>query len=429
MLRDSIGFVGDRFTRYGDIYYVPNDDSPLFVLRHPDHFRDVLITNAASFTKKHSGLERLSMVLGDGLLTSDGDTWKRHRRMVQPAFSRERLVGYADTMRDEALQTRAQWRDGESIDVNRAMMDLTLRVVARALFHHDVASVTDDVAHSMSVLQNGVTSLALPEWMPNPLRRRLVRATARLDDVVMSMVRERRAMHASGRAAPNDLLEALVEAVDTEGDGGRLGEREVRDELVTLFLAGHETTAQALSWTWYLLAQHPDVSAKLHAELDSVLGDRAPRYDDLARIPYTEQVFKEAMRVYPPVYMLARRAHEDTRIGEYSVPRGAEVVLWIYHSHHDPRWFPEPHAFRPERFARDAEAKLPKLAYIPFGAGARACIGKVFAMIEGQILLATLAQRFRFELVAGTRVSLRPRVTLAPSAPIRMTLRARRRPS
>jgi cytochrome P450 len=426
MLRDSIGFVGDRFERYGDIYYVPNDDSPLFVLRHPDHFRDVLITNASSFSKKHSGLERLSMVLGDGLLTSDGETWKRHRRMVQPAFSRDRLVAYADTMRDEALSACARWHDGQSMDVNRAMMDLTMRVVARTLFHHDVASVTDDVGHAMSVLQNGVASLALPEWIPNPLQRRLDRATARLDEVVTSMVHERRALHASGKDAPNDLLDALVVAVDTEGDGKRLTEREVRDELVTLFLAGHETTAQALSWTWHLLAKHPDVLAKLHAELDEVLGDRAPGYDDLAKLPYTEQVFKEAMRVYPPVYMLARRANDGTRIGDYDVPRGAEVVLWIYHSHHDSRWFPEPHAFRPERFTRESESKLPKLAYVPFGAGARACIGKVFAMIEGQILLATLAQRFRFEATANSTVGMRPRVTLAPSAPIRMTLRARR---
>jgi len=425
MLSDPLGFVGNRFARYGDIYCVPNRDNPLYVLRHPDHLRDVLLTNASSFSKTHSGLERLSEILGEGLLTSDGDVWKRHRRMVQPAFQRQRLAEYAVTMQSETLRAARSWRSGETIDVNRAMIDLTMHVVSRTLFTHDVTGSTDDIARAMTLLQSSLLSLELPAWLPNPYRTRMRRAIGSLDAVVNGMVRDRRRLVSAGGAAPTDLLQALVTAVDEDGDGGRLTEREVRDELVTLFLAGHETTSHALTWTWYLLAQNPHVERALHRELDSVLGDRAPGYDDLPQLPYTEQVFKEAMRLYPPAYMLARRANEDTTIAGYPVRRGSEVVLWIYHTHRDARWFLEPEAFRPERFAPDAEARLPKLAYVPFGAGARACIGKVFAMIEGQLILATLAQRFRFELAPRQHVRVRPRVTLGPAVGIRMTLRAR----
>ncbi len=424
MLRDSIAFVGTRFAQFGDAYYVPNRDAGLYVLRHPDHIRDVLITHAASYTKTHSGLERLSKVLGQGLLTSDGDVWKRHRRMIQPAFARQRLAEYATTMRDETLRATRSWSVDSAVDVNRAMMELTLHVVSRTLFSHDVTNATDDVSRAMTVLQDEVIGL-LPEWVPSPGRFRMRRAIATLDRIVGGMVRDRRSLVASGGAAPSDLLQALVTAVDDEGDHARLSESEVRDELVTLFLAGHETTSQALTWAWYLLARNPNAERTLHAELDSVLAGRAPGYDDLPQLPYTEQVLKEAMRLFPPAYMLARRAQEATQIGEWPVARGSEVVMWIYHTHRDARWFPEPEAFQPERFAPDAEAKLPKLAYVPFGAGARACIGKVFAMIEGQLLLATIAQRYRFELASRGTVRARPRVTLGPRDPLRMMLRAR----
>ncbi|MCC7537221.1 MAG: cytochrome P450 [Deltaproteobacteria bacterium] len=422
--RDPVGFVGRRFATYGDVYHVASKGPGLFVTRHPDHMHDVLVTHASKVRKEHTAFRMLSRVLGDGLLTTDGDVWKRQRRMLQPAFQQSRLSHYADVMTAETSRTCGGWSDGATLEVGREMMELTLRIVSRALFSHDVGDESDDVARAMSVLQDSVgTPELLPHWMPTPHRRRFRAAVAAIDRIVFRMIRERRA--GSG-AAPDDLLQSLVTARDVEGDGGELGETEIRDQLVTLFLAGHETTSHALTWTWYLLSQNPEVERTLHAELDGVLGGRDPGFADLPRLPYTEQVVKESMRLYPPVYLIARRAAEDLEMGGYSVPKGSEIVAWVYHTHRDPRWYPEPGVFRPERFTAENEGRLPKLAYAPFGGGPRACIGKSFAMMESRLLLATIARRFRLELVPGHRVAIKPRVTLNPRYGMRMI--ARRRP-
>jgi cytochrome P450 len=427
-LLDPMGFVGGRFARYGDIYYAPSKGRGLYVLRHPDHLREVLVTRAASFTKTHTAFARLSLVLGDGLLTTDGDTWKRQRRMVQPAFAHDRLAGYAQVMVEEAARAASSWHGGEERDMSREMMQLTLRVVCRALFGHDVSPRhIDDVGRAMTLFQASLIGLdLLPSWLPSPRRRRLTRVLRALDAMTYSVIAERRQRGGQGAT---DLLQRLLDAVDDEGDKGKLTEKELRDQLVTLLLAGHETTSHALTWTLCLLSQNPDVERALHAELDAVLGPqpggRDPGYDDLAQLPLTEQVFQESMRLYPPVYTIARQAKEDTEIGGYPVPAGSDVMLWLYMTHHDPRFFPEPQAFRPSRFSPEEEARRPKLAYLPFGAGPRACIGKVFAMVEGRLLLATLARRFRFELAPGQRVEAQPRITLVPRYGMKMRLRAR----
>jgi cytochrome P450 len=424
-LLDPIGFVERRFAQYGDVYYAPSGGTPLYVLRHPDHLREVLVTRASSYRKTHSALARLSLVLGDGLLTTDGETWRRQRRMVQPAFASSRLAGYAGVMVDEAARAAGAWRDGEVRDVSREMMHVTLRVVSRTLFGHDVsARHIEDVGRAMRLFQGSlIRPDVLPAWIPTPRRRKLRRALAALDALTYGVVAARR----SSAVRQPDLLQMLVDAVDEEGDGGRLTEKELRDQLVTLFLAGHETTSHALTWTLYLLSQNPRAERALHEEIDHVLGDRDPTYEDLARLPYTEQVIHESMRLYPPVYSVARKAHEDTVIGDYPVPAGSEVILWIYMTHRDARFYPEPDAFRPERFTPEEEAKRPKLAHLPFGAGPRACIGKVFAMIEARLLLATFARRWRLELVAGQRVRPQPRITLVPRGGLKMRFVARRR--
>ena len=312
--------------------------------------------------------------------------------------------------------------------MSREMMQLTLRVVCRALFGHDVSPRhIDDVGRAMTLFQASLIGLdLLPSWLPSPRRRRLTRALRALDAMTYSVIAERRQRGGQGAT---DLLQRLLDAVDDEGDKGKLTEKELRDQLVTLLLAGHETTSHALTWTLCLLSQNPDVERALHAELDAVLGPqpggRDPGYDDLAQLPLTEQVFQESMRLYPPVYTIARQAKEDTEIGGYPVPAGSDVMLWLYMTHHDPRFFPEPQAFRPSRFSPEEEARRPKLAYLPFGAGPRACIGKVFAMVEGRLLLATLARRFRFELAPGQRVEAQPRITLVPRYGMKMRLRAR----
>lgn len=421
---DPLGFVGGRFERYGDIYYAPSKGQGLYVLRHPDHLREVLVTRASSFTKTHTAFARLSLVLGDGLLTTDGDTWKRQRRMVQPAFAHDRLAGYAAAMTAEAARAASPWKDGDVRDMSREMMQLTLRVVCRTLFGHDVSPEhIRDVGQAMALFQASLIELdLLPTWLASSRRRKLESALAALDAMIYGLIAERRRHETPGGT---DLLQRLLDAVDEEGDHGRLTEKELRDQLVTLLLAGHETTSHALTWTLYLLSQNPEVERALHVELAEVLGARDPSYDDLPRLPLTEQVFLESMRMYPPVYSMARQASEDTEIGGYPVPAGSEVMLWVYMAHHDPRFYPEPHVFRPSRFSADEEAKRPKLAYLPFGAGPRACIGKVFAMVEGRLLLAALARRFRFVLAPGHRVVAQPRITLVPKHGMKMRIASR----
>jgi cytochrome P450 len=422
---DSIGTVKGRFDEYGDIYYAPSSGVGLYVLRHPDHLHEVLVDRAADYGKTHTAFEQINKFVGLGLLTTDGEVWRRQRRMVNPAFTKKRIAGYAEAMADEARREVEAWRSGEVRDISRAMMELTLRVVCRTLFNHDVRSQTDEVAKAMHGFRNfmGRPQL-LPRWIPTPGARAADDALVALNRIILGIIADRR----SGKTPapePPDLLQMLLAAVDEEGDGGTLDDREIRDQLVTLFVAGHETTSHALTWTLYLLSQNRACEAKLHAEVDRVLGGRAPSYADLDALDYTRWCFEEAMRIYPPVYTLARRAERDTTIDRYWVPKGSEVVTWIYMTHHDPRWYPSPSEFRPERFAPDEVAKRPKLSYLPFGAGGRACIGKVFAQIEGQLILATLAQRYRFELVPGFQVVAQPRITLAPKHGMHMVLRSR----
>jgi cytochrome P450 len=423
---DPIGFVSRRFERHGDIYYAPAKGTGLYVIRHPDHLAEVLLTRAKHYRKTHSALEQMSPVVGSGLLTSDGDLWKRHRRMLQPAFTKKQLSTYVDVMVTETTAKLQEFGDGQTRDLSRDMMELTLQIVSRCLFNHDVRAQTDAVGNAMRAVNETFSRPdVLPSWFPSPTRIRSQRALSRLDALVYDLIDERRAMIERGDRTSDDMLQALVTAVDEEGDGGGLDRAEIRDQLVTFFLAGHETTSHALAWTWYLLSQNPEALARLHRELEEVLGDRDPTAGDLAQLHYTEQVLSEAMRLYPPAYVLARKAYEDTEIGGYPVPAGSEVVAWTYLTHHDPRWFPEPHAFRPERFTPEAIAQRPKLSYLPFGAGPRACIGRHFSLLESKIVLATLARRYTFTLAPRARVAPSWRVTLAPKHGMRMRLEAR----
>ena len=428
-LMDPIGFVASRFARYGDIYRVPgtgpggerSGHPDLYALRHPDHLHEVLVTRAAKFEKTHTAFERLSEFLGQGLLTSDGETWRRHRSLVNPAFGKKRLAGYAEIMQAEAERTAREWEDGSVRDIGRDMMELTLRAVSRTLFHHDVTEQTAEVARAMGAFHEMVVQPdLLPSWLPTPAKRRRARAVQTLDGIIYAMIEGRRK---NPPDAETDLLQMLLNATDELG--GRLDDREIRDELTTLFLAGHETTAHALAWTWYLLAQSAGAEQKLHAELDAQLSGRAPHFEDLTSLPWTQQVLEESMRLYPPAYMVGRRAADDTEIGGYPVNRGSEVVLWIFLTHRDPRWWPDPEAFRPERFAPGQDAGRPRSAYLPFGAGPRTCVGKAFAMIEAQVVLAALAQRFRLEPAGHIPVTVKPRITLCPAEPILMRPRRR----
>ena len=429
--RDPIATVAGRFATYGDIYYAPSRDGGLYVIKHPDHIRDVLFTHAAAFHKTHTALDRLSHVLGDGLLTTDGAVWKRHRRMIQPAFHKPRLRQYAAMMAGEADALARRWRDGQTEDMGSAMMGLTLRIVSKSLFSHDVEADIGRVADLMDAFQTSLSGPSiLPRWVPSPARRRLQLSVQAMDEMMHGLIEKRRKESAETNSGamgdgPPDLLQMLLAAKDDEGDGGGLSDKEIRDQLVTFFVAGHETTSHALTWTWYLLSQNPRAEKALHDELDAVLGGRLPEPGDLDSLPYTEQVIQEAMRLYPPAYAIPRKAHAEASIGEYAVAPGSEVIIWIYMTHRDARFYPDPEKFEPERFAPDRRAELPKLAYLPFGAGARACIGKIFAMVEAKVIVATLAQRFSPRLAPGQRVGVKPRVTLLPKYGMNMTLRAR----
>ncbi|HEU4406843.1 MAG TPA: cytochrome P450 [Polyangiaceae bacterium] len=423
-LWDPFAFVGERFARYGDVYYAPSRGVGLYVIRRPEHVRELLVTQADAFAKGHSGLRGLSRALGEGLLTSDGEVWRRHRRLANPAFAKKAIGGYVGAMVREAVATREALGEGRVRDLAADMTALTLRVVGRTLFGTDVAADVDTIARSMRVFQ---TTLAAPAALPGPLQRlvgrRAARATADLDAIVARLFAARRGAPAS----PPDLAQMLLDAVDPDDAGARLTEREVRDELVTFLLAGHETTSNTLAWALYLLSRSPAAEARLCAEVDEVLAGRPPGPDELERLRYTEQVIKEALRLYPPAFAIPRSVARDVRLGGYDVPAGSEVIAWVYFTHRDPVAFPEPESFRPERFEPEAEARLPRGAYVPFGAGPRACIGRAFAMSEAVAALACLYQTHTFEYARPRPPRLVGRITLAPGGGLPMRPRRRRR--
>ncbi|MGR8919093.1 MAG: cytochrome P450, partial [Gammaproteobacteria bacterium] len=388
-------------------------------------FRDVLVTHGDCFTKQSSAFARLALVLGRGLLTTDGEEWRRHRRMIQPAFHKPRLAAYAPMMVEEAARAADGWRAGETFDLGGAMAATTLRVVSRALFSHEVAQDVNAITGAVAVLQDGFSRLdLLPRWLPTPRRLRARRALGAIDAVMYRLIAARRALEASTADVP-DLLQMLLDARDAEGDGAGLTDTEIRDQLVTFYLAGHETTSHALTWTLYLLSQHPEVEARLYAELETVLGDRDPTFADVDALVYAERVVRESMRLYPPVFAIARKTAGAARIGEYTVPAGSEVALWFYFAHRDERWFPDPERFDPERFAEGGGAERHRHAYLPFGGGARTCIGKTFATIEAVLILATLVRRWRLRLAPGHPVDVQTRVTLMPRYGMKMVAERR----
>jgi cytochrome P450 len=404
---------------HGDIAELRLGRQRVFFVNHPDWIRDILVTHQSQF-KKSRMLERARVLLGDGLLTSEGEFHKLQRRLVQPAFHRERLIGYSSAMVECAERCRAHWADGAELDIAREMMRLTLAIVARTLFSADVSSEADEIGAALSEVLGLFETVLMPfsEWLeklPLPSVKRFERARARLDETIYRIIAERRA---SGRDE-GDLLSMLLLAQD-EDTGGRMTDRQVRDEALTLFLAGHETTANALTWTWYLLSQNPEVETRLHDEIARVLGGRLPAFADLPELRYTEMVLSEAMRLYPPAWAIGRRALGDYAIGDYIIPAGAVILMSPYVTHRDARWFEDPDRFDPERWLPERAAARPKFSYFPFGGGARVCIGERFAWMEGVLLLATIAQRWCLRLAPDQKIDHRALITLRPRHGMRM---------
>ena len=423
--RGPLAYFQNLAQQYGDISFFRIGPQEAFFVNHPELIKDVLVTNNQNFMKGIV-LQRAKRLLGEGLLTSEGEFHRRQRRLAQPAFHRQRIASYGEVMVNYANRTSARWRDGQTLDLADEMMRLTLAIVSKTLFDADVESESGEVGEAMTTVMELFDTLTMPFFellskLPLPQLRRFDNARTKLDRIIFSMVEERRR---SGMDR-GDLLSMLLLAQDDEGDGGQMSDQQLRDELLTIFLAGHETTANALTWTWYLLSQHPEVEEKLHRELDEVLGSRDTSFADAANLRYTEMVLAESMRLYPPAWAIGRLSTVDCEVGGYFVPRKSLVIVSQFVMHRDERYYEQPLLFIPERWTPEARESRPAFSYFPFGGGPRRCIGEGFAWMEGILLIATLAQKWRLRLVPHHPVALKPVVTLRPKHGMKMTVSRR----
>jgi cytochrome P450 len=406
-------------TEFGDIFYYRALWLQVYFLNDPELIEAVLVRNPKNFWKDRV-VRNSKWFFGQGLLTNEGEAWLRQRHLAQPAFHRERIAAYGKIMVHSARRMVAAWRPGETRDVHREMMDLTFGIVVRCLFQVEPESV-GEISSALNVLMRNATGARMlfppiARYLPTPTMLRVRRAVKKLDETVYGIIAARRR---EGRDS-GDLLSMLIQSRDESGTG--MTDRQLRDEVMTFLLAGHETTALALSWTWHLLAQHPEVEEKLHAEIAQVVGNRPAEFCDLSSLSYAERVIKESMRLYPPAWSVARTVISDIELGGYVIPAGANVVMSQWIMHRNPRYFPRPEEFDPDRWAAIQAQKFPRFAYFPFGGGPRQCIGASFAMMEATLLLVTIAQQFRLRSLAGHPVVPVPSFTLRPKYGLRMTL-------
>jgi len=426
LLGDALSLLRRVAQEYGDIVRIPVAFGERILLNHPDWIEQLLVIQQSKFHKSTLSKEATERLLGQGLLISEGEFWRRQRRLAQPAFHRARINEYAATMVEIAEKHLREWHGGEQRDMAHEMMALTLDIAVRTLFGTTLPGEAEQVGKAMTFLMRYSLGRArspvnLPASWPTPRNRRANREYAFLDSLVYRIISERQSQGNSKHHS--DLLSLLMGAMDE--DGTQMSPQQLRDETMTIFLAGHETTALTLAWTWYLLSENPLAEARLHEELLSVLNGRAPEIRDLERLPYLQAVVNEVLRLYPPAYLLARTSIAPCNIGGYDFPTGTTVLASQWVMHRDARYFDDPGAFRPERWLDGLMGRLPAGAYFPFGDGPRRCIGQSFALMESALVTATVAQHFRFRLVPGHPVVPEPLVTLRPRHGIRMTLEAR----
>jgi cytochrome P450 len=458
-LTDPIKTLSTISQNYGDIsYFKLGPKHSVYLINNPDYIEKVLIYDHKNF-KKGPRLQAAKALLGEGLVTSEGDFHNRQRRLIQPIFHPKRIMEYGKIMTDYAVRFRDGWKNESIVDISQEMMRLTLAIICKSVLNYDVESEAEQVGKWLTTTRNyskrhqnpiGHVLDKIP-ILPAPKEAR--KAKEELDSMMYGLISERRQQSSNKESDSkhyDDLLSKLMEAQDSDLTGGgtvapsrstggaapgpsngKMSDKQVRDEVMTIFIAGHETTANALTWAFYLLSQYPDVEQKLHDEIDSVLGAangtnhngrRIPTPDDIPKLQYTEKVLRESMRLYPPVWTMGRYVENDYPVGDYTIPAGSAIIMSQYVMHHNPRYYEEPEEFNPERWTAEFKTKLPRFSYFPFGGGIRGCIGEPFAWMEGTLVIAVIAQKWSMRLVSGQRIKLDPAITLRPKYGMKMKM-------
>jgi cytochrome P450 len=458
-IRDPINILSKIAREYGDISYFKLGREHIYLINNPDYIEKVLIYDHRNF-KKGKRLQTAKAILGEGLVTIEGDFHNRQRRLIQPIFHPKQIMRYGSVMANYAARMRDGWKDGSIVDISQEMMQLTLSIICKSVLNYDVESEAQKIGKVLTTVRSYSKRLQSPighvlDKIPIlPAPKKTHEAKKELDSLVYGLISDRRQQqdesnsNSDGRKRYNDLLTRLLEAQDSDASqvgpsnasssslpiGGTMSDRQVRDEVMTIFIAGHETTANALTWTFYLLSQYPDVEKKLLNEVDSVLENRIgnngesriPSTEDLPKLQYTEKVLRESMRIYPPVWTMGRYVENDYSVGDYTIPAGSSILMSQYVMHHDSRYYENPEQFNPDRWTEGFQTHLPRFSYFPFGGGIRGCIGEPFAWMEGVLIIATMSQKWTMRLVPGQRIKLDPAITLRPKYGMKMKLTQRR---
>ncbi|UFJ42380.1 cytochrome P450 [Brevibacillus humidisoli] len=429
--KDPLSFLQRMADEYGEMVHFRFGPRHFYLLNNPEHIKEVLVTKQAHF-KKAKGLQTAKAVIGEGILTSEGETHMRQRRLMQPSFQPRQIRTYADTMVAKAKKLIQDWQDGDVRPISDDMMSLTLAIIVETMFsldmEQDVKAGVHKIGHAIDIGMKHVTRKAssfldLPDKLPTKGNKELQQARSVLDEVIYTIINERRERADAGER--NDLLGLLLAARD-EQDGTGMTDQQVRDEVMTIFLAGHETTANTLSWTWYLLSQHPEAERAMQEELDTVLSGRDPSFEDLQQLPYLHNVIWESMRLYPAVWAINREVVSEVEIGGHTFTPGDTLMMSQYVMHRNPRYYANPDQFRPERFSGDLLKRNPPYAFFPFGGGPRICIGNHFALMEAALILATIGQTYQLRLVDNhPPVQPEPLITLRPNPGLRMVVSKR----
>ena len=420
---DVLGFFLHCAREYGAITKISLATKPAYLLTDPELIAEPLLHNYKNFIKNRFFWRHVEPILGLGLLTSEGEFWRKQRRRAAPAFHQQKLAAYTQVMVDYTQALLDGWQDGDALEANHEMMAVTSRIAGRTLFDAEVGEDEERIGMAMDLFttelsKRMVQPFRIPSWLPTPGNRRWKRAVKEIDDLVYRFIADHRK-----NPQRDTLLSMLMQAEDE--DGKHMSDKQLHDESITLFVAGHETTALSLSWTWYLLSQNPQAEQALHEELDRVLGGKKPELEDIADLKYTSWVLKESMRIYPPAYMFGRQAVEACKIGQYEIPADATLYFSTWSMHRDTRWFDQPDKFLPERWDNDFEKSLPRFVYMPFGAGPRTCIGERFALMEAVLILASIAQKYRLIYTADQAPKPFPSITLRPAGGVPVRLEAR----